>query len=43
LAEERAAAEAAPRKTSKLLMVALPLALLCGGGSFYAVYAGLCF
>jgi flagellar FliL protein len=41
LAEERAAAEAAPRKKSRLLVVALPLALLLGGGSFYAVYAGL--
>lgn len=30
-----------PRKGSKLLIIMLPVALLLGGGAFYAVYAGL--
>lgn len=33
--------DAAPKKARRWVMIALPLALLLGGGSFYAVYSGL--
>ena len=38
---EDAGAGAAPKRKSKLLLIAVPAALLLGGASFYAVYAGL--
>jgi len=38
---EDGGAEAAPKSKSRMLLFAAPVALLLGGASFYAVYAGL--
>jgi len=41
MAQGETAAPVAPRRGSRALLLAVPLALLLGGGSFYAVYSGL--
>ena len=41
MAEGETATPDAPKRRSRALMLALPAALLLGGGSFYAVYSGL--
>lgn len=41
LAELSAPQEAAPKRSKKPLMIALLLAILLGGGGFYATYSGM--